>query len=185
MGSGNRMKASLLVKFFQPLLSNYCVSTVDFNSTVQKARVDIHLPAANKHGACNMEKPIKFNAGLATPLVFDATVEYMVDPLHNLRIQIDYPDSTSQFFLLRTNDVRKLSAYKHRITSTVQLSHVKWSSVSTVRLSLVHRACILGASITSAADDGGGSSTASHRFNTEDDHRSIVVGKPVTIAVQT
>ncbi len=80
LGKSRAMKASLLIKFFQPLLANYSVTRVSFNTTVQKSRVRVDLPQANP------ATPIKFAAGLAAPIRYEATVENITnDPLHCLR----------------------------------------------------------------------------------------------------
>lgn len=164
------IKPSLLVKFFQPLLSNYSVSDVKLNNTVQKARVKILHPVS-----CN-DSLITFRAGLSVPLLFDAIVENIIDPIHNLRIQVTYADSTIQYFLLQTHDIRTISTFKHHITTTIQLCHVKWSDI-----------CLVDVALVRVVNEDLG-----HHNLTEDiesqrcvSERVIVIGDTISLSVQT
>lgn len=192
LGKSRAMKASLLIKFFQPLLANYSVTRVSFNTTVQKSRVRVDLPQPDP------DTPVKFAAGLAAPIRYEATVENIThDPLHCLRIRVDYADSTSHHFPLRTSDVRRISAFKHRISTTIQLTHVKWTDPCAVRLSLV-RVVTEDHQNEDAGDQQGQHRSATPSGDTNNqaagttstlvgyyEERMLQIGETVSILVQT
>nr|XP_018670091.1 integrator complex subunit 4 [Ciona intestinalis] len=124
-------KPSLVVKLLQPLLSHYSASEVDLNNKVQKSRVIIHEPQPNP------DSPVVISAGLVAALNVDAVAENLTNPLHEIRIQVIYPDSTSQLFNLSPQDVKQSTPFKHKISTKIYLSHEQWSEACVVKLLFV------------------------------------------------
>uniref|UniRef100_H2YBP5 Integrator complex subunit 4 n=1 Tax=Ciona savignyi TaxID=51511 RepID=H2YBP5_CIOSA len=106
-------KPSLVVKLLQPLLSHCTSSEVELSSKVQRSRVTIIDPQPNP------DSPTTISAGLVASVEVIAEAENLVDPLHDVRIQVIYPDCSSQLFQLFPQDVKQKAPFKHKISSKV------------------------------------------------------------------
>ena len=124
-------KPSLVGKLLQPLLSHYSVAEVNLNNKAKKANVIINEPQSS------LDSTISFTAGLIASVNVDAMAYNISNPIEDVKVQVEYPDSTVHTFPLLCKDVKQLSKFKYRINTLVYLSHVQWSDSCVIKLSFV------------------------------------------------
>ncbi|KAL3848604.1 hypothetical protein ACJMK2_019453 [Sinanodonta woodiana] len=128
---------------------------------VRKATAIIHEPSGLTDNA------VKFTAGLTTAVMMDAELENIHD-VSSIRIQVCYPDMTTELIVPPAKDVKKLGPLRHRLLTNVILSHGLWSESCQVEISVVMM-----------------SSAVSYRLRyTKDTETNVVeLGKPVKVLV--
>ncbi|VDO43428.1 unnamed protein product [Haemonchus placei] len=83
-----------------------------------------------------IEKPIRFVAGLPCAVKFVASLHNLTEnDLRNLRVQVDYPNNTRDYFRPLATDISKEG---DRVSSLVLISSSEaWSDAADVTLTLV------------------------------------------------
>ncbi|XP_052782414.1 integrator complex subunit 4-like [Mya arenaria] len=104
--------------------------TCPLTRKVRKAFAVIHEPARVS------DNPVKFTAGLTAAIPLIADVEN-VARLDNVRIRVQYPDTTTTLTKPSPSDLKRHSSLSHRLVSQVLISHGHWSESSTIEVSLV------------------------------------------------
>eukprot|EP00118_Oscarella_pearsei_P011437 m.77163 g.77163 ORF g.77163 m.77163 type:complete len:966 (+) comp36011_c1_seq7:33-2930(+) len=103
------------------------------SSSLKRRSADILLPLASGHDSGSKAK--QFVSSLAISFDVEAIL-YNVDNTEAVCIQVLFPDGTRQIFSPKSGDIKKLAESKHRLRSTVVLSHLQWSEPCDVAISV-------------------------------------------------
>ncbi|XP_048588029.1 integrator complex subunit 4 isoform X2 [Nematostella vectensis] len=126
----NITKPAVIAEYLQTIVLTRRPAPLQISSMLRESRAVMAEPQGGS------ENPRSFSAGLTLGIDIDAMLEDLPDP-SNLRIQVVFPDMRRQLFTPKTDDFQHLSDMRHRLVTTVVVSHSGWSESCFIELSLV------------------------------------------------
>jgi integrator complex subunit 4 len=128
-GKGSGSLLQTLQQALEHVAKGFVVQTHHFSPSILRASAEILIPPRDS------EKVIEFASSLATSVQVEAVIENVCDTTA-VCIQVVFPDGKQQTCRPKPSDFKELSENKHRLRTSLVLSHGTWSDCCKVQVSV-------------------------------------------------